>query len=102
MDVVFAFAALGAIIIIGFFSALAFEKTKIPDVIVLIIIGLIFGPIAITFFNVEFVSSSALNAVAPYFTSFALVIILFDGGLNLIQLGGFGVGGRRRAESIQC
>jgi uncharacterized MnhB-related membrane protein len=32
-DVAFAFAALGAIILIGFFSALAFEKTKIPDVI---------------------------------------------------------------------
>lgn len=82
-DVAFAFAALGAIILIGFFSALAFEKTKIPDVIVLIIIGLLFGPIALTFFNVEFVAKSALDMIAPYFTSFALVIILFDGGLNM-------------------
>jgi cell volume regulation protein A len=83
MDVPFAFAALGAIIIIGFFSALAFEKTKIPDVIVLIVIGLLFGPVAITFFNVEFVSKNALDLIAPYFTSLVLVIILFDGGLNM-------------------
>lgn len=83
MDVAFAFAALGAIIIIGFLASLAFEKTKVPDVIVLIIIGLIFGPIAVTFFNVEFVSTNALNIIAPYFTSLALIIILFDGGLNL-------------------
>jgi cell volume regulation protein A len=82
-DVAFAFAALGAIILIGFFSALAFEKTKVPDVIVLIIIGLIFGPIALTFFNVEFISKGALDLIAPYFTSLALVIILFDGGLNM-------------------
>jgi len=83
MDIILAFAALGAIIIIGFISALAFEKTKIPDIIVLIIIGLIFGPIAITFFKVEFVSTNTLEMVAPYFTTLALVIILFDGGLNM-------------------
>jgi cell volume regulation protein A len=82
-DVPFAFAAFGAIILIGFLSTLAFEKTKVPDVIVLIMIGLIFGPIALTFFNFESVSQVTLEAVAPYFTSLALIIILFDGGLNL-------------------
>ncbi|MCK5548177.1 MAG: cation:proton antiporter [Thermoplasmata archaeon] len=82
-DIVFAFAALGAVIFIGFISALAFEKTKIPDVIVLIIIGLIFGPISLTFFDYTPVDPNFLEGIAPYFTTFALLIILFDAGLNL-------------------
>jgi cell volume regulation protein A len=58
------------------FSAL-FEKTRIPDVLNLIIIGIILGPV------LHIVSTEDFGKVGPVFTTIALVVILFEGGLEL-------------------
>lgn len=81
--VLLVFMAIGAIIFIGFFATLIFERTRVPDLLILIILGLILGPITIAYFGVELVPRSLLETVMPYFAALALVIILFDGGLNL-------------------
>ncbi len=82
LNVLTAFAGIGAIICIGFLGSLLFEKTKVPDILILIFIGLLIGPI-LKSYNVELIPESYLITIAPYFAALALVIILFDGGLNL-------------------
>lgn len=83
MDIYLAFASIGAIILVGFGGSLLFEKTKIPDIPILIFIGLLLGPIAVSCFNITLINHNMLSKITPYFASLALVIILFDGGLNL-------------------
>src|SRR3990170_1676987 len=82
-DVLTAFAAIGAIIAIGFTATLIFERTRVPDLLILIFLGLLIGPVALTYFGFSFVSPGVLALATPYFTAVALMIILFDGGLNL-------------------
>jgi cell volume regulation protein A len=81
--VLLTFMAIGAIIFIGFFATMIFERTRVPDLLILVILGLILGPITIAYFGVELVPRELLETVMPYFAALALVIILFDGGLNL-------------------
>ena len=58
------------------FSAL-FDRVRIPDVLPLIILGLLIGPVF------HLVSPSDFGEIGPVFTTLALVIILFEGGLDL-------------------
>jgi cell volume regulation protein A len=83
LDVLTGFVAVGAIIVIGFTASLVFERTKIPDLLVLILLGLLLGPVAATYFDVVIVDPVVLETITPYFAALALVVILFDGGLNL-------------------
>ncbi len=87
MEVEFLFAGIGAIILIGFLGALLFQRTKIPDILILVFIGLFIGPILLAYTDFSLLQDSdivnALATIAPYFAALALVIILFDGGLNL-------------------
>ena len=82
-DVLTTFAAIGGIIAIGFTATLIFERTRVPDLLILIFLGLLIGPVALTYFGFSFVSPGVLALATPYFTAVALMIILFDGGLNL-------------------
>jgi len=68
---------LSLIILLGAFGELFFRKTGVPDVIWL----MIFGFVIENFFNLA--NSSAIMAVIPVFVILTLIIILFDGGLNL-------------------
>lgn len=58
------------------FSAL-FERIRIPDVLPLVFIGLLIGPI------LGFVTTDAFGKVGNVFTIIALILILFEGGLYL-------------------
>ena len=87
MEVSYLFAGIGMIILIGFMGSLFFERTKIPDVLILIFLGLFIGPILTQYTSFGLLDDSymveMLIEIAPYFAALALVIILFDGGLNL-------------------
>ncbi len=82
MDPVSFFAFLGTIIIVGFLGNTFFERTSVPDVLWLLLLGLLAGPI-LHLFDVSFFVSSI-----PLFAALALMVILFDSGLNteLIKL----------------
>ncbi len=54
-----------------------FKFTKIPNVLILLVIGIIIGPI------LGFVKEVHFGAVGPIFTSITLVLILFESGTNL-------------------
>jgi cell volume regulation protein A len=83
VDLVTAFVAVGAIIAIGFTATLIFERTRVPDLLILIGLGVLLGPVALEYFGISFVPAGVLELATPYFTALALMIILFDGGLNL-------------------
>ena len=82
-DAVLALLAAGSIIVIGFAASLLFERTKVPEHLFLIVLGLVLGPLTAAALGVVLIPAASLAAVAPYLTALALMIILFDGGLNL-------------------
>lgn len=68
----------GAIIIfLGVAGESFFKKTGIPDIAFLMILGVVIGPI------LGIIPTSTVIVVVPYFAAIALILIMFDGGLNL-------------------
>jgi cell volume regulation protein A len=74
---IIAFFVAAIIIILGFLGEEFFNHTSIPDSILLLLFGVLLGPVFQLFAHEE------LLAITPYFAALALIIILFDGGLNM-------------------
>ncbi len=70
-------ALIGVILFIGFFAEMIFRRFSIPNIVILLLIGLILGPITNT------LPSRDLAEYASLFSPIALIIILFQGGLNM-------------------
>lgn len=70
-------ALIGVILFIGFFAEQIFRRFSIPNIVILLIIGLILGPLTNT------LPSKDLSGYASLFSPIALIIILFQGGLNM-------------------
>ena len=70
------FAIAASIIIVGFLGNLLFEKTGLPDVLWLMFFGILIGPM-FSLINVKTLSDN-ISIFAPL----ALMIILFDSGLQ--------------------
>lgn len=68
---------IGGLLFLAHAFVILFEKTKIPDILYLIIIGLVIGPV------LQFTKPDDFGKVGPIFTTIALVVILFEGGLEL-------------------
>ncbi len=77
MEIFTIFMLLGLIIVIGFFGEIVFKKTNIPDVIWLIMIGIIIGSV------LKLVAADDFGTFAPIFSTFALIFILFEGALSI-------------------
>ncbi len=77
MDVQIIFILISAIIAIGFFSNYIFKKTKIPDIIWLVIFGYLIGPV----FNI--INPQTIWSFLPLFSAIALLMILFDTGSRM-------------------
>ncbi|MCU0851644.1 MAG: cation:proton antiporter [Thermoplasmata archaeon] len=78
---IIAFLAVGASIFIGFFGNLIFTRYRIPDVLIMIILGVVIGPDVLGLVGISGLDS--INQYRDIFLSVALVLILFDGGLTL-------------------
>ncbi|MFA4855432.1 MAG: cation:proton antiporter [archaeon] len=76
-DAIFIIALIGITIFAGFLASLFFQRTKIPDVLFLIFLGMLIGPVF------GYIDSSSLLAFAPLIGTIALIIIVFEGGLKL-------------------
>ncbi len=72
--------ATGLIYFIGHLLTHFFERSKIPDVLMLILFGIVVGPI------MGIMTVERIGDAGQLFTQFALIIILFQGGLD-IELG---------------
>ncbi|MDH3502853.1 MAG: cation:proton antiporter [Nitrosopumilus sp.] len=69
--------AAGVVIFFGVIGESFFKKTGIPDVAFIMILGVLIGPV------LGIIQPEVVLEVVPYFAALALIIIMFDGGLNL-------------------
>jgi cell volume regulation protein A len=69
--------SIAAIFLIGALGEIIFQRTNIPDVVWLIVAGILIGPL------LGLVSREQLGSIAPYFAALTLVVVLFEGGSTL-------------------
>lgn len=62
---------------LGFLGEEFFKRTSVPDPLFLLLFGVLLGPILNVFTHEQ------LSSITPYFAALALIVILFDGGLNM-------------------
>jgi cell volume regulation protein A len=70
-------AFVGILVFLAHLFTSIFRRTKIPDVLFLVIIGVCVGPV------LGLTSPDLFGAVGPVFTIITLIIILFESGLSL-------------------
>lgn len=76
-EVSFMLLVVAGIFLVGAIGEVVFAKTRVPDVVWLIIGGWLLGPVT------GVLDGSILLGIAPYFAAFALIVILFNGGTSL-------------------
>lgn len=74
------------VLFFGAFAEFVFKKTGIPDILFLIILGFVVGPHVL-----QLAQPSQFAQIAPIFTTFALLFLLYDGAFN-IDLASFAKG----------
>lgn len=78
VDVVaLAFLLAGVVLAVGALSSYLFRRTGFPELLFLIALGAILGPF------LGLIKPSSVLPLAPYLATLALIVILFEGGLNL-------------------
>lgn len=70
-------ALFGITIVIGYIGSLIFHKTRVPDIVWLVLFGILVGPVF------SLVDRSIFIFITPFLAALALLIILFDAGLNM-------------------
>jgi cell volume regulation protein A len=68
---------IGILLIIGFLADYLFRKTRFPDILILIALGYLIGPV----FHI--INPSEIAPASQIIANLALVVILFNGGLDL-------------------
>jgi cell volume regulation protein A len=77
MQVPTLYAITGFIILAGFAGKALFKKTRVPDIPLLLGIGVLLSPV------LHLVDSKTLIPLAPYVGTLALLMIMLEGGMNL-------------------
>ncbi len=66
------------VIFFGFFAEFLFKKLSVPDVLFLILLGFAIGP-----YGFKLVSPSDVAGLAPAFTTFTLLFLVYEGAFNM-------------------
>lgn len=90
-DVALTFFFFAVVLLLGFVSSRIFQTTRFPDIPILLSMGLLLGPLNRVLvdygsgsrFLVDNISADQLKQFAPFVSSLALIVILFDAGLKL-------------------
>lgn len=77
MDISVVIIVLGVLILFSHLFTALFEKTRIPNVLLLLLIGLFVGPI------LHIVTPEQIGKAGNVFTSITLICILFESGIGL-------------------
>lgn len=77
MQLAASIALIGGLVFLAHLFAHIFSRTRIPDVLWLLLIGVALGPVG------HLLSPSSFGVVGPAFVSITLVLILFESGLSL-------------------
>ncbi|MEM0360358.1 MAG: cation:proton antiporter [Candidatus Diapherotrites archaeon] len=93
IDVSTAFFIISLVIGIGYLGTIIFKKTKVSEILILLSVGLLIGPFSsylgpqgagiIPFEVIGAEQLKLFEGFLPFFSAFALTIILFEGGLHL-------------------
>lgn len=70
-----------ALLLTGFAAALAFERWRFPDFLLLLAMGIVAGPGGLDLIGSQY--GEAIHAIAPVFTAVAVSLLLFEGGIRL-------------------
>ena len=91
------FLAVAAVTLAGFWAGRLFQRTRLPDALPLLLLGLVIGPMNRWASEEGFgwqgladvMSNDNLQAAAPVIAGLALVVLLFESGMQL-DFGAFG------------
>ena len=86
MEVKYILFLVSLIIFLGYLSEWVFKKINVPDTLLMILVGFFIGPNVLNYINAE-----SLGTIAPLFTTFTLLFLMFDGALY-IELRSFAEG----------
>ena len=79
--------ALAGVVLVGFLGILLFERTRIPDLVWLLLLGILVGPVNVAFLHLapltELITPGRIDLLTPPLATLALIVILFEGGLNI-------------------
>ena len=78
MDVNIVLLLFSLIIIFGYVAELIFDRFNISDTLLLILLGFIIGPNVL-----NYIRPDSLGMLAPFFTTFTLLFLMFEGSLKL-------------------
>ncbi len=67
----------GLFVFVAHLLELLFEKTRIPDILLLMLLGLVAGPV------MGLISQEDLGRVGEFLSTLTLLVILFESGLSL-------------------
>jgi cell volume regulation protein A len=71
------FALLGGLLVLAFVANRLAQRTRVPDAVVLILTGVLLGPVS------HLVDATKYESITRGFGTLALILILFEGGLEL-------------------
>jgi cell volume regulation protein A len=71
------FGLLGGLIVLAFVANILYQRTHVSDLVVLIVIGILLGPV------LHWIDVDKFRPVTHAFGTLALIVILFEGGLEL-------------------
>ncbi len=86
MDVNSILLLVSVITLLGYAAEWGFRKINVPDTLLLIVVGFVIGPNVLGYIRPE-----SLGTIAPLFTTFTLLFLMFDGALS-IELRSFAEG----------
>jgi len=69
--------SVGLVIFLAYFFVGVFKRTRIPDVFLLMLLGILIGPV------LGLVQPADFGKIGTIATTVALIVILFEGGINL-------------------
>lgn len=69
--------SIGLLVFLSHLLTGVFQRTRVPDVLVLMLAGIVIGP------ALHLVRPDDFGKVGPVFTTLALIVILFEGGIHL-------------------
>jgi cell volume regulation protein A len=77
MNLTALFALLGGLLVLAFVANRLFDRTRVPDVVVLMLAGLLLGP------GLGLIDPAQFHGITRAFGTLAIILILFEGGLEL-------------------
>lgn len=74
---------LGAVLLLGYIGYYIFQRTRVPEPVVLILFGFIFGEIGLFWLAPQGVDPILIKSLAPILGALAIVFFLFEAGFSL-------------------